>query len=63
MELRPALGHGADDPNGGPAGLRARQTWQNQKRGEDPEQAERLESLKKEIAAAAALIELTGDFI
>ena len=39
------------------------ETWQNQKWGEDPEQTERLEALKKEIRAVAVLIKLTDDFI
>jgi chaperone required for assembly of F1-ATPase len=39
------------------------ETWQNQTWGEDPEQTERLEALKKEIRAVAALIKLTDDFI
>jgi chaperone required for assembly of F1-ATPase len=39
------------------------ETWQNQKWGEVPEQTERLEALKKEIRAVAALIKLTDDFI
>lgn len=58
-----ALVHGHITPDEAAAASRLDETWQNQKWGEDPEQAERLESLKKEIGAAAALIELTGDFI
>ena len=58
-----ALVHGHITPKEAAAASRLDETWQNQKWGEDPEQAERLGALTKEIAAAAAFIELTGDFI
>ena len=58
-----ALVHGHITPKEAAAAAQLDETWQNEKWGEDPEQAERLEALKKEIGAAAALIKLTDDFI
>lgn len=58
-----ALVHGHITPEEAAAASQLDETWHNEKWGEDPEQAERREALKKEIAAAAALVELTDDFI
>ncbi len=58
-----ALVHGHITTEGAAAASQLDEIWQNEKWGEDPEQAERLEALKKEIGAAAALVELTDDFI
>ena len=58
-----ALVHGHITTEEAAAASQLDEIWQNEKWGEDPEQAERLEALKKEIGAAAALVELTDDFI
>lgn len=58
-----ALVHGHITPEEAAAASQLDETWQNEKWGGDPEQAERQEALKKEIEAAAALIKLTDDFI
>ncbi len=58
-----ALVHGHITIEEAAAASQLDETWQNEKWGEDPEQAERLEALKKEIGAAAAVVELTDDFI
>lgn len=58
-----ALVHGHITTEEAAAASQLDETWQNQKWGEDPEQTERLEALKKEIRAVAVLIKLTDDFI
>lgn len=58
-----ALVHGHITTEEAAAASQLDETWQNEKWGEDPEQAERLEALKKEIGAAAALIKLTDEFV
>ncbi len=58
-----ALVHGHITPEEAAAASQLDETWQNEKWGEDPEHAERLEALKKEIGAAAALIKLTDEFV
>ena len=58
-----ALVHGHITAGEAAAASQLDETWHNEKWGGDPEQAGRLEALKMEIAAAAALVELTDDFI
>ncbi len=58
-----ALVHGHITTEEAAAASQLDETWQNEKWGEDPEQAERQEVLKKEIGAAAALIKLTDEFV
>jgi chaperone required for assembly of F1-ATPase len=58
-----ALVHGHIDAEGASAAAQLDETWQNEKWGEDPERSGHRESLKKEIEAAAAVIQLTGDFV